>query len=122
MPQVGGVRTGALRRTHAEEVDVGKGRSLGGVGREAQPAGLDMGTQQRLQAWLEERQPAGGQRGDLLGVDVEAEDLVAELGHAGGVGGAEVAGADHRHPQGPDRRGRQFVHGHGGLRGGSERT
>lgn len=33
--------------------------------------------------------------GDLVHVAVHAEDLVAEFGYAGGVGGAEVAAADH---------------------------
>ena len=32
---------------------------------------------------------------DLLGDDVEAQHLEAQLGHGRGVGGAEVAGADH---------------------------
>jgi len=32
------------------------------------------------------------------GVDVDAEDLVPQLGHAGGVDGTEVAGADNGHP------------------------
>ena len=37
---------------------------------------------------------AGGESRDLGRVDVEAEDVVAEFGHADGVGRAEVAGAD----------------------------
>ena len=35
-----------------------------------------------------------GRSGDLVRVDVDAEHVVTELGHARGVGGAEVAGAD----------------------------
>ncbi len=81
-------------------MDVGE---LGGLlrrGGEAQPPGgtlvpghvLD---QQLGQAGLVHRDPAGGERGDLVRVDVQAEHLEAELRQAGGVRGAEVAGADH---------------------------
>ena len=43
---------------------------------------------------FEERHLAGIEPVDLALVDVEAEHLVAEFDHRGGVGGAEVAGAD----------------------------
>ena len=56
--------------------------------------------QQRLEARLVERHPAVGQRGELRLVDVDAEDLEAELGHAGGMGGTEVAGAEDGEAQG----------------------
>jgi hypothetical protein len=46
------------------------------------------------QVRLEERDTSGGQRLDLGRQHVDPEDLVPELGHAGRVGGAEVAGAD----------------------------
>ena len=76
--------------------------------------------QQLLEAGLEERHVAGGQRVDLACVDVDAEHVVAELGHADGVGGAEVAGADDGDPRGPSLAGRDTAsraRGIGGRRG-----
>src|SRR6185312_756940 len=48
------------------------------------------------QARLEERDGAGLQRVDLGLVDVQPDHVIAEFDHAHRVGGAEVAGADHR--------------------------
>src|SRR5699024_4282257 len=50
--------------------------------------------QDLLEAGLVEGRDAGLERRDALGVDVEADDVVAELGHGGGVHGAEVSDSD----------------------------
>ena len=52
--------------------------------------------QQLVEPGLVEGHLAVRQHLDLALVDVEAEDIEAELGHADGVGRAEVAGAEHR--------------------------
>ena len=51
--------------------------------------------QHLLQAGLVDRHLAGAQALDLLGVDVHAPHLAAELGEAGGGDQPDVAGADH---------------------------
>ncbi len=58
-----------------------------------------MSAEQLGQPWLVEGQAALGERGDLLRVVVDADHLEAELGHAGSVGGTEVAGADDADPR-----------------------
>ena len=47
------------------------------------------------QAGLVDRDLAALEAGDLVGVDVDAPDLAAELGEAGRGDQADVAGADH---------------------------
>ena len=49
---------------------------------------------QRGQAVLEDRHLALAQAGDPLGVDVGADDVVAEMREAGGRGEPDVARAD----------------------------
>ena len=93
--QVGGVLALLLRRAHADEVHVAERGRLGVGGGEPQPAGRECRAQQLGEAGLEERQPPVGELVDLGLVDVQAEDLVAQLGHAGGVRGTEIAGAEH---------------------------
>ena len=81
-----------------------------------------MGAQQLGQAGFVEGHLAAGQALDLGRVHVHAEDLEAQLGHAGGVRGAQIARADHGQPRrglllgGGGGRGRL---GHGGLLGGA---
>ena len=65
----------------------------GEVGREVQPLGV--AREQLLQARLVDRHLAAAQALDLLGVDVHAPDVAAELGEAGRRDEADVAGADH---------------------------
>ncbi len=99
--QVGGVLALALRGADAEEVHVGVGHV--GVRRgEPQAAAVEALLQQRLEVRLVERDPAVAEQLDLLGVHVHADDVEAELGHAGGVGGAEVAGAENADAEGHD--------------------
>jgi hypothetical protein len=82
-----------LRGADAEKVDVG-GSGLGDVGAEPQPPVLDVLADQRFEVGLEERQPALGERADLGRIGVHADHPETEVGHAGGMGRAEIPGAD----------------------------
>src|SRR5699024_7741037 len=53
------------------------------------------------QSRLVERDPPVDQGLDLRGVDVDAQDLVPQGGHAHGMGGPEISGADHGEPGRP---------------------
>jgi hypothetical protein len=72
----------------AELTDLGEG-----IG-EPEPASVEVLPQQRLKPRLEKRCLAARRLGDLLGVHVNGEYLVAEIRHADGVGKAQVTGAD----------------------------
>ena len=85
----------ALRGAHADEVDVAELGGVLGAGRETQLARRDVLGQQLGQPGLEERHLALGQPRDLGLVDVDTDDLVAELGHGRGVGGTEIPRTDH---------------------------
>ncbi len=90
----------ALRCAQTQEVDVGPVGDVGEVGGEPQPARGGVPLQHRLQVELVHRRPAGVELLDPGRVDVDADHLVAELGHPGRVGRAEIAGADDADPQG----------------------
>ncbi len=96
------VRAGVLRSADADEVDVSPGRGLREGGREGQTAGLQVLAEQLLQPRLEEGHLAGGKTGDLVRVHIDTDDLEPELGHADGVGRAQIAGSDHRNSQRTD--------------------
>ena len=66
------------------------------VGAEAQPLAGDVALHDLGQPRLVDRQAAALEQGDLGGVDVEAIDVVAEIGEAGGGDEADVAGTDDR--------------------------
>jgi hypothetical protein len=112
VPHVGGVGTGRLRGAHGDEVDFGT-RGIRQVGAEPQPARCGRRPQDLGKAGLEERRAPRGELGDLAFVDVDADDVVTEFRHRGGVHGAEVAASDHRYLHGClpiDRvRGEQFL-------------
>ncbi len=94
LSEVGSVLTVLLRRPGTDEMNVPEvARFLVRRG-EPDAAGLEVLAQQRFEPWLEERHLARGQRGDLALVDVETEYVEAQLGHADGVGGAEVTGSE----------------------------
>ena len=65
---------------------------VGQVGREVQA--LAVARDELLEPRLVDRDLAAAQALDLLGVDVDAPDLAAQLGEAGGRHQADVAGAD----------------------------
>ena len=105
--EVRAVRARQLRGAGADEVDVaelGRRRQVGG---EPEPARVQGLAQELGQAGLVERHAAGGQRVDLRPVAVEGQHLVPEDGHADGMGGTEIARAEH----GESRR----LSGHRGL-------
>jgi hypothetical protein len=72
----------------AELADLGEG-----VG-EPEPARVEVLPQQRLKPGLEKRRLAPRRLGDLLGVHVNGEYLVAKICHADGMGKSQVTGAD----------------------------
>ena len=98
--QVRGVRARPLRRPDAHEVHVPERRGLVVRRREPQPARAQRSSQHLLEPRLVERRCTGGEGGDLVGVGVDAEHLEPEVGHAGGMHGAQVPGADDRQSQG----------------------
>ena len=64
------------------------------VGGEAQPAGGEVVAQHLSQTGLVERDVAGRELGDLACVDVDADHVVPEFGHPGGMRRAEIARAE----------------------------
>jgi hypothetical protein len=80
--QVGAHAVGALRGAHADEVHVGEVGGLGVGGAEPQPPGRQVAAQQLVEPGLVERHGTAGQLGDLRLVDVEPDDLVAQLREA----------------------------------------
>ena len=81
--------------SHAQEVDVGEVGGQVVVGGELQPTGSEVVAQDLRQTGFVERDVAAGEFGDLAGVDVDADDLMTQLCHPGGVCCAEVAGTEH---------------------------
>jgi hypothetical protein len=65
------------------------------VGGEPETAGGDVGAHDVEQPRLVDRHAAGFENADLLGIEVEAEHVVADIGEAGAGNQADVAGADH---------------------------
>jgi hypothetical protein len=84
----------AWRRADGDELDAAVPRRLGGVGREAQPPGGGIADDELRETGLVDRDPALAESRDLLRVDVEADDVVAEVGEARAGDQADVAGAD----------------------------
>src|SRR6202050_910362 len=86
------------RGSDADEVHGAEARGLLEAGREPEPPRLGVSRQQTVEVRLEEPGAAGPQQRHLVRVDVDAEHLVPELGHARGVRGTEVPASDHRQP------------------------
>ncbi len=89
---------GQARGADAEKVHGAEPRRLLEAGREPEPPRLDVARQQVVEAGLEEPGAAGAQQRHLVRVDVDAEHLMPELGHARGVRRTEVPAPDHRQP------------------------
>ena len=84
--QVGAVFASLLWSTDSEEVHVGE---LGGqvvVGGEPKTASCNVVAQHLSQSGLVKRNVTGSQLGDLTGINVDADDLVPQFGHSGGMG------------------------------------
>ncbi|MNU94718.1 hypothetical protein D3C71_847070 [compost metagenome] len=70
----------AGRSADSDEHDIGFGNSRRKLGCEGEAACLDVGFDQRIEAWLENRDDALPQRLDLLFCLVDADHLVTEIG------------------------------------------
>ena len=92
MCQVGRT-TGALRRTDSDEVGL-RPADRREVGRERQPAGLDSSSQDLGESRFMEGGPSFGEGLDLVPVDVDTDNAVAQLGHGTGVDGSKVTATD----------------------------
>ena len=91
-----GVPVAAARgRADGDEDRLGGLGGLGQAGREEQPPLAHVLGNELGEARLEDRHLAAGERGDLVGVLVDAGHDVAEVGKAGARDEADVAGADH---------------------------
>jgi hypothetical protein len=93
--QVGTVFPLLLRGSDTQEVQVGEFRRSVVVGGEPQPAGIEVVAQNLSQAGFVERNVPRGELGHLARVDVDANHLVTQLGHSGGVGRAQVTRTEH---------------------------
>ena len=74
-----------------------------GLDGEAQPSLPDIGGDKLGQARLEDWNFAAAERGDALGVLVDAGHVVTEFSKAGAGNEPDIAGADHRHAHGDFR-------------------
>ena len=83
------------RRADRDEHRIGLGDRRGQVGGEIEPLGLDVGGDQRIEPGLEDRDLAATQRCDLVGILVDAGDLVAEIRKAGAGNQPHIARANH---------------------------
>ena len=98
MAEVGGSALVRLRGSHGDEVDAGAGQVLRrGLGGEAQATRGGFGGDHLFEAGLVEGRLAGGQSPHLRLIDVDADDLVAEGGHAHCVDGTEVTATNNCH-------------------------
>jgi hypothetical protein len=79
------------RRRDRDEDDLGVRHAGGEVGREAEPAGLDVGSHEFLEPRLVDRDATGLQGLDLGDVVVDATHVVAEIGEAGAGNQTDIA-------------------------------
>ncbi len=91
------------RRADRDEHRIGLRDRRLQVGGEAEPPGLDVAGDQRIEARLEDRNLAPLQRVDLAGVLVDAGDVVAEIRKAGAGDQPHIARANHGNPHGSTR-------------------
>ena len=68
----------------------------GELGGEGEPPAATLLRDQLVEAGLVDRHLAALERRDLVGVLVDADDVMAEIGKAGAGNEADIAGADHR--------------------------
>jgi hypothetical protein len=91
---------GQARRADAEKVNRAERGRFGETRGEPEHPAADMTREHVVEPWLVEPGTTGIKQSNLVFVDVDAEDFVADLGHTGGVGGAEVPAPDHGKPHG----------------------
>ncbi len=85
----------ALRRSDGDEHAICRGDRLLTFGRESQSASLGVSYDQFRKARFVDRNVAVTQSGDLIGIDVDTDDVVARFGEAGPRDETDVAGANH---------------------------
>ena len=90
MAQVSPVLARQLGRAHADEVNICALGKLGVVRSEPQAAAVVL-LQQVGQVRFVERHNALAEKRDLVGIDIEPDHFVAELGHAYGMRNAKVS-------------------------------
>ena len=96
--QIGMAVAAPRRRADRDEHRIGLGDRRRQIGGEVEPPGLDVGGHQRVEPGLEDRDLAAVQRRDLVGVLVDAGDLVAEIRKAGAGHQPHIARANHGNP------------------------
>ena len=89
----------ALRRRHAQERDLAVLDGVGGAEHELEPTRAEPLVDEAVEAVLDDRDLARRQPRDLVGIDVGADHLVAEVGEAGTGREAHVAGSDDGDPR-----------------------
>ena len=95
-------------RAHGDEQQRCVGDSRFGIGGELQAAGLTIGCDDFVQARFEDRNLARFQPRDLGSVDIDADDIVADLGKTGAGHQADIARAENRDSHGfPKASGRR---------------
>ncbi len=92
--EVRGVTSRNLRGPDGEEVHL-RTRGVRHPAAEAQPSRAQAVGEELREPRLEEWRRSGGQSAHLLLIDVDADDVVSDRGHGGGVHGTEVPAADH---------------------------
>ncbi len=90
------------RRPHGDEDHLGVADRFDHVGREAEATGLYVRGDQRVEARLVDGDFAPIQTGDLLGVDVRADHVVAEVRKPSTGHQADVTRTHHRKSHGRD--------------------
>ena len=83
------------RRADRDEYRVRLGDRTFEIGGKIEPAGLHIGSDQRIEAGLENRDLAAAQAGDLGAVLVHAGDLVAKIRKAGAGNQPHITRANH---------------------------
>ena len=81
--------------THRNELNGAVRHSLGNVGRERRAAGLHVTGHDQVQAGFVNGNAAFFQDADLVGVHVQAQDIVTHLGQTGAGHQAHIAGPYH---------------------------
>ena len=81
---------------HGNEDCARPGDACGQIGGERQPPGFGIAADQLFQPRLVDRHFAGLEPGDLAGILVDADDIMAEIGKAGARYQPDIARAHHR--------------------------
>ena len=83
-------------RADRDELEEPVTHALCGIGGKREPSSGNILAQHVVEAGLVDRHTAALEHGDLLGIDVDAEDIVADLGQADAGDEADIAAAKNR--------------------------